>query len=73
MPAKESEKPAHSQHQAFLAIEPKHRIPDTVNKQIAKVHKSIVRHWGLQKCKDDKGKIHILVMIDAFSRSQSTG
>ena len=42
MPTKEGEKPAHSRHQAFLAsIEPKHRIPDAVFKQIAKVYNSI--------------------------------
>jgi len=53
MPAKESEKPPHSRHQAFLAsIEPKHRIPDTAFKQIANVHNSMVGHWGLQKCRE---------------------
>ena len=38
MPAKESEKPAH--------------IPDAAFKQIAKVHNSMVGHWGLQKCRE---------------------
>ena len=49
----ESEKPAHKRHQAFLAsIEPMHRIPDAVFKQIAAVHNSMVGHWGLQKCRE---------------------
>jgi hypothetical protein len=48
MLSNESEKPAHKRHQAFLAsIEPKHRIPDAVFKQIAAVHNSMVGHWGL--------------------------
>ena len=53
MLSNESEKPAHKRHQAFLAsIEPKHRIPDAVFKQIAAVHNSMVGHWGLQKCRE---------------------
>ena len=30
----------------------KYRIPDAVVKQIAKVHNSMVGHWGLQKCRE---------------------
>ena len=53
MLSNESEKPAHKRHQTFLAsIEPKHRIPDAVFKQIAAVHNSMVGHWGLQKCRE---------------------
>jgi hypothetical protein len=122
MPAKESEKPAHTRHQAFLATF------EAVLKHIATVDNSIFGHWGLQKYReylndptittdytitqlirqcscceltsrlkilirmhpftcvsynpfeslqidysgplsaDDKGNIHILVMIDAFSK-----
>ena len=52
MPVKESEKPAHKRHQAILAtLEPKHRIPDAIFRQIAAVHNSLVGHWGLEKCK----------------------
>ena len=47
MHEKESEKPAHMRHQAFLAtLEPKHRISD------AAVHNSRVDLWGLQKCRE---------------------
>ena len=43
MPAKESEKPVHKRHQAFLAtLEPKHRISDAVFRQITAVHNCIV-------------------------------
>ena len=53
MLSNENEKPVHKRHQAFLAsIEPKHRIPDAVFKQIAAVHNSMVGHWGLQNCKE---------------------
>ena len=53
MLSNESEKPAHKRHQALLAsIEPKHRIPDAVFKQIAALHNSMVGHWGLQKCRE---------------------
>jgi hypothetical protein len=53
MPAKESETPAHKRQQAFLAtIEPKHRIPEAIFKQIAMANNSMVGHWGLQKCKE---------------------
>jgi hypothetical protein len=53
MPEKESEKPAHKRHNAFLVtLEPKHRISDAGFKQIATVHNSMVGHWGLQKCRE---------------------
>ena len=53
MPVKESEKPAHKRHQAILAtLEPKHRIPDTIFRQITAVHNSMVGHWGLEKCRE---------------------
>ncbi len=43
MLSNERENPAHKRHQAFLAfIEPKHRIPDAVFKQIAAVHNFMV-------------------------------
>ena len=42
-----------TRHQALSAsIEPKHRIPDAVSKQIAKVYNSMVGHWDLQKCRE---------------------
>ena len=53
MPEKESEKPAHKRHKAFLVtLEPKHRISDAGFKQIAAVYNSMVGHWGLQKCRE---------------------
>ena len=53
MPVKESEKPAHKWHQAFLAtLEPKNCIPDAIFRQIAAVHNSMVGHWGLEKCRE---------------------
>ena len=52
MRVKESEKPAHKRHQAFLAtLEPKHRIPDAIFRRIAAVHNSLVGHC-LEKCKE---------------------
>ena len=53
MPVKEIEKPAQKRHQAFFAtLEPNHRIPDTIFRQIVAVHNSMVGHWGLEKCKE---------------------
>jgi hypothetical protein len=73
MLSKESKKPAHKRHQAFLAsIEPKHRISDAVFKQIAAVHNSMVDHWGLQKCREflndpTTSRLKILIKMHPFT------
>ena len=60
---------AHSWHQSFLAsIEHKYRIPDAGFKQIAKVHNSMVSHWGLQKCRESLNDPTITRTITQFIR-----